>query len=57
MMKIIGKRWLKMYEIIVEINGEEYSFGEFNSKRRAETFLEDLYETKEIDGDAEAWVE
>jgi len=46
-----------MYEIIVEINGEEYSFGEFNSKRRAETFLEDLYETKEIDGDAKAWVE
>ena len=46
-----------MYEIIVEINGEEYSFGEFNSKKRAESFLENLYETKEIGGDVEAWIE
>lgn len=46
-----------MFEIIVEINGEEYSFGEFNSKKRAESFLEDLYETKQIVSDAEAWVE
>ena len=46
-----------MYEIIVEINGEEYSYGEFNSKRRTESFLEDLYETKEIDSDVEAWIE
>ena len=46
-----------MYEIIVEINGEEYSYGEFNSKRRAESFLEDLYETKEIASDIEAWIE
>ncbi|MGL4652469.1 hypothetical protein [Cetobacterium sp.] len=46
-----------MYEVIVEVNGEEYSFGEFYSKRRAENFLEDLYETKQIESDAEAWVE
>ena len=46
-----------MYEVVVEINGEEYSFGEFNSKRRAESFLENLYETKEIDSDVEAWIE
>ncbi|MGL5935234.1 MAG: hypothetical protein ACRCZI_06385 [Cetobacterium sp.] len=46
-----------MYEIIVERNGEEYSYGEFNSKRRAESFLEDLYETKQIEDDAEAWIE
>ena len=46
-----------MFEIIVEINGEEYSFGEFNSKKRAESFLEDLYETKQIASDVEAWVE
>lgn len=46
-----------MYEIIVEINGEEYSYGEFNSKRRAESFLEDLYETKEIASDVEARIE
>lgn len=46
-----------MYEIIVEINGEEYSYGEFNSKRRAESFLEDLYETKEIASAVEAWIE
>lgn len=46
-----------MYEIIVEINGAEYSFGGFNSKKRAESFLEDLYETKQIASDAEAWIE
>ena len=46
-----------MFEIIAEINGEEYSFGEFNSKKRAESFLENLYETKEIASDAEAWIE
>ncbi|MGL4865123.1 MAG: hypothetical protein ACRCZO_07720 [Cetobacterium sp.] len=46
-----------MYEIIVEINGEEYSYGEFNSKRRAESFLEDLYETRQIESDVEAWIE
>ena len=43
-----------MYEIIVEIKGEEYSYGEFNNKRMAESFLEDLYETSQIDSDAEA---
>lgn len=46
-----------MYEIVVEINGAEYSFGEFNSKKRAESFLENLYETKEIASDVEAWIE
>ena len=46
-----------MYEIIVEIKGEEYSYGEFNSKRMAESFLEDLYETSQIDSDVEAWIE
>ncbi|MGL5596024.1 MAG: hypothetical protein ACRDDH_18985 [Cetobacterium sp.] len=46
-----------MYEIIVEINGAEYSFGEFNSKKRAESFLENLYETKEIASDVEVWIE
>lgn len=46
-----------MYEIIVTIKGEGYSFGEFNSKKRAESFLENLYETKEIASDAEAWIE
>lgn len=46
-----------MYEVIVEINGEEYTCGEFNSKKRAESFLENLYETKEIDSDVEAWIE
>ena len=46
-----------MYDIIVAIKGEEYSFGEFNSKKRAESFLENLYETKEIASDAAAWIE
>lgn len=46
-----------MYEIIVELNGTKYSFGEFNNKKRAESFLEDLYETKQIASDAEAWIE
>lgn len=46
-----------MYEIIVMMDGEEYSYGEFNSKKRAESYLEDLYETKEINSDVEAWIE
>lgn len=39
------------------MNGEEYSYGKFNSKKRAESYLEDLYETKEINSDVEAWIE
>ncbi|MGL5280081.1 MAG: hypothetical protein ACRC8M_13610 [Cetobacterium sp.] len=46
-----------MYEIIVMLDGEEYSYGEFKSKNRAESYLEDLYETKEIESDIEAWIE
>ena len=45
-----------MYEIIVMMNEEEYSYGEFNSKKRAESYLEDLYDTKEIASDVEAWI-
>ena len=46
-----------MYEIVVKIVNEEYSYGEFNSKTRAEKVLEDLYETKSIDSECEAWIE
>ena len=46
-----------MYEIVVKIDGEEYSYGEFKSKRKAEMILEDLYETKEIESHVEAWIE
>lgn len=46
-----------MYEVIVMMDGEEYSYGEFNSKKRAESYLEDLYETKQIDSCIEAWIE
>lgn len=46
-----------MYELIVKIDGEEYSSGEFYSKRKALMHLEWLYEKEEIANDVEAWIE
>lgn len=46
-----------MCELIVLIDGEEFSYGEFYNQKSAERFLDNLYETKEIDSDIEAWVE
>lgn len=42
---------------MVKIDGEEYSCGEFYSKRKAVEYLEWLYEHEEIDNNVESWIE
>lgn len=46
-----------MYEVIIKVDKEEYTCGEFYTKRGAENYLENLYETKIIDSDIESWIE
>lgn len=47
----------KMYEVVMKLNGEECSCGEFYSKEKAIWFIENLYDKEEIDSETEIWIE
>lgn len=46
-----------MWELLVEIDGEVYSYGMFPTERAAAMKLKSLVEWEEIDSNAEAWIE